>query len=68
MSTRVPPVPAGAVAVMEVLEFTTKLAALPPNLTAVAPTNAFPVRVTAVPPPTGPLGGETALTEGVAKK
>ena len=68
MSTRVPPVPAGAVAVIALLAFTTKLAALPPNLTAVAPTNAFPVSATAVPPPTGPLGGETALIEGEAKK
>jgi hypothetical protein len=41
--------PTGTVAVIWVAEFTAKLARTPPNRTAVAPVNAVPVIVTAVP-------------------
>jgi hypothetical protein len=61
-----PALPAGAVAVIEVLLTTTTLvAAVPPNVT-VAPVAKFvPLIVTAVPPPVGPLFGETLLTVGI---
>jgi hypothetical protein len=60
-----PALPAGVVAVIVVL-FTklTFVAAVPPNVT-VAPVAKFvPVMVTAVPPATGPLFGDTLLTVG----
>jgi hypothetical protein len=38
--------------------------ALEPKFTAVAPVNPFPLIVTIVPPPTGPAGGDTPLTDG----
>jgi len=62
-----PALPAGVVAVIEVLlTTTTLLAAVPPNVT-VAPLAKFvPVIVTAVPPATGPLFGATVLTVGEA--
>ena len=60
-----PALPAGVVAVIEVLLTTTTLvAAVPPNVT-VAPLAKFvPVIVTAVPPDVGPLLGLTPLTVG----
>jgi hypothetical protein len=60
-----PALPAGVVAVIEVLfTTTTLLAAALPNVT-VAPVAKFvPVIVTAVPPPTGPLFGDTPVTVG----
>jgi hypothetical protein len=60
-----PALPAGVVAVI-VVPFTTTtfVAAIPPNVT-VAPVAKFvPVIVTAVPPATGPLFGDTLLTVG----
>jgi hypothetical protein len=61
-----PAAPAGVVAVIDVLLATTTLvAATPPNVT-VAPLAKFvPVIVTAVPPATGPLFGDTLVTVGV---
>jgi hypothetical protein len=61
-----PALPAGAVAVIEVLLTTTTLvAAVPPNVT-VAPVAKFvPVIVTPVPPAVGPLFGDTLLTVGI---
>ena len=59
------PVPAGAVALMEVALVTVKLAAaVDPNLTAVAPVKSVPVRVTVVPPEAGPLAGDRVVTVG----
>ena len=59
------PVPAGAVAVICVAEFTVKpVAGVPPKLTAVAPMRLVPVMVTLVPPVAGPVVGETAVTVG----
>ena len=60
-----PALPAGVVAVIDVLLTTTTLvAAVPPNVT-VAPLAKFvPVIVTAVPPATGPLFGLTFVTVG----
>jgi hypothetical protein len=59
------PVPAGAVAVIWVSLSTVKpLAAVGPNLTAVAPVNALPVIVTVVPPAVRPEEGLTAVTAG----
>ena len=53
----------GETAVIEVAEVTVKLLALTePNLTAVAPVKLPPVTVTVVPPLTGPLVGDTAMT------
>src|SRR5437899_1479692 len=52
------PVPAGAVAVMDVAEPTVKdVAATNPNRTAVAPVKAAPATVTCVPPASGPEEG-----------
>src|SRR5262249_33659976 len=57
------PVPAGETAVIEVSEFTVKLAALvEPNLTAVAPVKSLPVIVTDVPPDSDPELGSTRVT------
>ena len=60
-----PALPAGVVAVIDVaLTTTTLVAAVLPNFT-VAPVAKFvPVIVTAVPPATGPVFGDTLLTVG----
>ena len=59
------PVPAGEMAVIFVAESTVKLeAALPPNITVVAPVNPVPITVTVVPPTNGPLVGEMLVTVG----
>ncbi|KRB26618.1 hypothetical protein ASD94_14070 [Acidovorax sp. Root70] len=61
------PVPAGAVAVICVAEFTVKpVAGAAPKLTAVAPVKFVPVMVTDVPPPVGPAVGEIDVTAGAA--
>ncbi|MEY9227936.1 hypothetical protein ABIF78_000259 [Bradyrhizobium japonicum] len=61
------PVPAGDVAVIDVDEWTvTLVAAVAPNVTAVAPVNPVPVTVTTVPPVCGPAVGEIELTVGAA--
>ena len=60
-----PGLPAGVVAVMLVLLTTTTfVAAALPNVTAAPAAKSAPVIVTAVPPVTGPLLGETLLTVG----
>ena len=57
----------GETAVIEVAEVTVKLLALTePNLTAVAAVRLVPVMVTVVPPFTGPLAGDTAVTLGAS--
>ena len=61
------PAPAGDVAVIEVAELTVKLvAAVAPNVTAVAPVKFVPVSVTVVPPVAGPEVGEIDVTVGAA--
>jgi hypothetical protein len=62
-----PALPAGVIAVIEVLLTTTTfVAAVPPKVT-VAPLAKFvPVIVTAVPPDVDPLFGDTLLTVGGA--
>ena len=56
---------AGVVAVIDVLLTTTTLvAAVPPNVTVAPEAKFVPVIVTAVPPPTGPLFGDTLVTVG----
>ncbi len=63
--TSTTPVPAGAVAVIDVAFTTVKLAAaIVPKFTAVALVNPVPVMVTAAPPAAGPLAGEIAVTVG----
>ena len=58
-----PAVPAGVTAVMVVALTTLKLvAAVLPNITAVAPVRFVPVIVTVVPPAAGPLLGETDVS------
>jgi hypothetical protein len=58
---------AGVVAVTWVpLTNTTLVAAVPPNVTLAPAAKFVPVIVTAVPPATGPLLGETLLTVGAA--
>ena len=58
--------PAGEVAAIWVALLTLKEpAALPPNLTAVAPVKLVPVMVTLVPPAGGPVLGLTLVTVGV---
>ena len=65
VTSTVPALAAGAVAVMEVGELTVKLTALAdPNLTAVVPVKFVPVTVTEVPPAVGPAFGPTPATEG----
>ena len=60
-----PALPAGVVAVIEVLFTTTTLvAAVPPNVTVAPEAKFVPVIVTAVPPATDPLFGDTLLTVG----
>ena len=63
-----PAVPAGAVALIDVAETkVTEVPAVEPNITVVAPlTNPVPVRVTTVPPATGPLAGLSEVTAGAA--
>jgi hypothetical protein len=57
--------PGGAVAVIEVSEFTVKFAAgMEPNETALAPVKPVPVIVTTVPPAVGPESGESPVTVG----
>ena len=64
MSTE--PVPAGAVAVIELAELTVKLlASTAPNLTAVAPARFPPLIVTEVPPESGARLGTTLVTTGI---
>ena len=61
------PVPAGEVAVIWFALMTVnEAAALPPNLTAVAPEKFVPVMVTLVPPDGGPVFGLTLVTVGAA--
>jgi hypothetical protein len=60
-----PALPAGVVAVIEVLLTTiTPVAALLPNVTVAPEAKFVPVIVTDVPPVAGPLFGDTLLTEG----
>ena len=60
-----PELPAGVVAVIEVLlTTTTLLAAVPPNVTGAPAAKFVPVIVTAVPPAVDPLLGLTLLTVG----
>jgi hypothetical protein len=61
-----PGLPAGVVAVIDVLLTTTRLvAAVLPNFTVAPAAKFVPVIVTAVPPAAGPLFGDTLLTVGV---
>ncbi|MGY4359589.1 hypothetical protein ACVW0J_006082 [Bradyrhizobium sp. i1.7.7] len=61
------PVPAGDVAVIWVAELTAKpVAAVAPNVTAVAPEKFVPVMTTVVPPVCGPDVGEIDVTVGGA--
>jgi hypothetical protein len=58
---------AGAVAVIDVSEFTVnELTAVAPNATALAPARLLPLIVTDVPPLSGPDDGLTPLTAGAA--
>ena len=58
------PVPAGAVAVIDVAELNVKLADVAPNVTDVTPVKLVPVIVTLVLPALGPLVGEIDVTVG----
>ena len=63
--TSTTPVPAGAVAVMEVAELTLKaVAGVEPKWTAEAEVSCWPVMVTTVPPEGGPVDGLTPVTMG----
>ena len=65
VTSLLPAVPAGVVAVMEVALTTTKLvAAMPPTATLVAPVKFVPVIVIVVPPVIGPEGGLTLVIVG----
>lgn len=57
---------AGVTAVIDVSEFTVKLAETVPKSTADAPVKPVPVIVMDVPPATDPVGGVTAVTVGAA--
>jgi hypothetical protein len=68
VTSTVPADPAGVTAVIWVSELTVNEAAsVPPKLTAVAPANAVPVRVTVVPPAVDPWLGLTLLKAGTAR-
>ena len=57
--------PDGDVTVMELPELTvTPVAGLPPKSTVTPRENPEPTIVTDVPPPTGPLSGDTPVTVG----
>jgi hypothetical protein len=61
-----PALPAGVVAVMEVLlTRVTLVAAVPPNVTVASAPKFVPVIVTAVPPAIEPLFGDTLVTVGI---
>ena len=67
VTSTVPAVPAGAVAVMLVALLTVNaVAAVPPKLTALAPVRLVPVIVTMVPPAVGPEDGLIVVTVGAA--
>ena len=67
VTSTVPELPAGAVAVICVGRFTVNVVAgVAPNFTAVAPVKFAPVIVTTVPPAIGPFAGDTAVTVGPA--
>ena len=63
------PLPAAVTAVICVAVLTVKLAAaVPPNVTAVAPVKPVPVMTTLVPPVAGPDVGARPLTDGAGRK
>src|SRR5262245_49388046 len=65
MTLTAPAVPAGVSQVMVVAELAmTFAAALPSNMTLVAPVKSVPVRVTAWPPAVGPTAGDTFVRVG----
>jgi hypothetical protein len=65
ISTIIPEVPPGDVAVIRESKSTVKPVALElPNLTAVAPVKWLPVMITDVPPTVDPLDGEMPVTIG----
>ena len=67
VTSTIPAVPAGAVAVIEVaVGVPVMVPVMLPKLTAVAPVNAVPVMVTDVPPVTEPEVGEMLDTVGAA--
>jgi hypothetical protein len=66
MTLTVPAARAGSVAVIEVDEFTVKLAEVVPNRTFVTPTKLVPVMSTGIPPAVGPWFGLTPVTVGTA--
>ena len=55
-----------AVTLIDVVELTTKVAVVVPNLTLVVPVRWVPVRVTVVPPPPGPWVGVNEVIVGGA--
>jgi hypothetical protein len=62
-----PTVPAGVVHVSDVAETNvTPVQAEPPTWTVAPETNSVPLTVMSVPPPAGPLVGDTPDTEGAA--
>ena len=67
LTSTVPALPTGAVAVICVAELTVKpVAAVAPKVTAVAPLKFVPVMVTVVPPAVGPAVGEMLVMVGSA--
>ena len=64
-TSTVPAVCEGAMALIELAEFTIyEVAAVPPNVTLVTPLKLVPLMVTLVPPDPVPEPGETPLTVG----
>ena len=65
VTSAMPAEPAGLVAVIEVAEVTVKpVAAVDPNVTALAALRLVPLTVTVVPPARGPVAGATPVTVG----
>ena len=64
VTSMVPAVPGGAVAVMELAESAVMVPDEAPKLTVEAPDRLLPVMISDVPPPDGPLVGLIPVTEG----
>jgi len=60
------PLPGGLLTVIRLPESEVIVPAAPPKLTRLAPDRLLPLIVTEVPPPVGPLAGESPVTAGCA--
>jgi hypothetical protein len=66
VTSAAPVVPGGVFTLTQVSEMILKFAGTPPKVTKVVVDSPVPVSETKVPPPVGPLAGETVVTVGTA--